>query len=35
MVYHFALKDITDSILFPPSGEAQKLQPCRGALAPL
>lgn len=33
MVYEFALRDITDPIMFPPSGEAQKPQPYRGALA--
>jgi hypothetical protein len=33
MVYQFALREITDPIMFPPSGEAQKPQPYRGALA--
>lgn len=33
MVYQFALRNITDPIMFPPSGEAQKPQPYRGALA--
>jgi hypothetical protein len=33
MVYHFALQDITDPILFPGSEYAQKPHPCRGALA--
>jgi hypothetical protein len=33
MVYQFALREITDPIMFPSSGEAQKSQPYRGALA--
>lgn len=33
MVYQCALQDITDPIMFPPSDEAQKPHPCRGALA--
>jgi hypothetical protein len=33
MVYQFALREITDPIMFPSSGEVRKPQPNRGALA--
>jgi hypothetical protein len=33
MVYQYALRDITDPIMFLPSGRAKKPQPYRGALA--